>query len=621
MSVPNGAALTVNPFAHRRRPAHYHVAAMKLSAARGGTRPAIELGSDPAEVWLVERVIAVARVLVAAAALFVVRLDPERYGPFADTLLIAYVAFALALMAVLLPVGATPRRVPFIVQTIDLVFAAALTLFSGPNSPLFAIFLYPLVAAAYRWGFGQVMVTAAVIDGLLVAEAILVRATWLSEVNGIADPPEFDPHSVLRRAITVAVAAAVVGYLAENEKRRRFEARAISQVLSRIRLDGTLVETVNLILTSVGRLFRANGVVMIVEEQASGRILRWATDSMDDDRGMVRPEPVSEAQRGDYLFEAPGAAWYASGRWRLQRRRRFGVALDVDGRRLKTTTLRVPEGFLTANPCRRLVGATLPLGDEWTGRLFVLDPGVGVHREQNARFALRLAGAVGPALYGHYLLRRLRTDSQALERRRIARELHDGVTQSLLGLEMEVVVLRRRAMAEAPQFTADLSRVHAIVRDEVIAVRELMEGIRVGDVEASDLPHHLSEVVDRFSRHTGIVARFISDGRAVALTPHVCRQVTRIVHEALVNVRKHSAASHVVVRADAEGNRWKLSITDDGHGFQFAGRLSQDELEKTRQWPRAIAERVQLIGGVMTVESKPGLGASIEVAVPLEEVS
>jgi len=208
--------------------------------------------------------------------------------------------------------------------------------------------------------------------------------------------------------------------------------------------------------------------------------------------------------------------------------------------------------------------------------------------------------------------------AQALERSRIARELHDGVTQSLLGLEMEIVVLRRRAIKEAPQFIEDLARVHGIVRDEVVTVRELMEGIRVDDVEMGDLANHLNDLVDRFSRHTGIAARFVSDGRQASLTPYARRQLGRIVHEALVNVRKHSGADRVLVRAAVDEGFWKLTVEDDGRGFPFAGRRTQAELEAQRQGPRMIGERARIIGGELAVESRPGFGSCVEVVVPLE---
>jgi len=104
----------------------------------------------------------------------------------------------------------------------------------------------------------------------------------------------------------------------------------------------------------------------------------------------------------------------------------------------------------------------------------------------------------------------------------------------------------------------------------------------------------------------------------VTLTPYVRRQMAGIVHEALVNVRKHSGADRVLVRSEVTDGWWKVSIEDDGRGFAFGGRLTQEELDAQRQGPRTIGERVRIIGGVMAVESRPGFGARVEVAVPLQ---
>jgi signal transduction histidine kinase len=581
---------------------------------------AFELRTDPAEPRLVERVIAVARALLAVTAVAVVRLDPRgptRYIGITSVLLVGYVVFSLILLVVLRRARTIPAQLPLMAQTVDIGFAAAMTLFSeGPTSPVFNFFLYPLLAAAYRWGFREVMITACAVDVLIGVEAILVDSGVI--LAGV----QLQLNTFLVLATSVGATGAAVGYLAENEKRRRLESRAIALVLGRARLGGKLVDTLNRVLGSVRSVFRAKQVLLVLQEQESERTWLWATDPSGRDEPLALPDQLSGAQRDDYLFEMPGAAWHAAAGLLPRRGRSFDVvALDGLGRQVPAAELALPEGFITAHPCRRLIGASLPLSEEWTGRLFVIEPGYGIHREQSARLALRLVNQVGPAVYGHYLLRQLRTRAQTLERGRIARELHDGVTQSLLGLEMEIVVLRRRALAEAPQLAEDLTRVHRIVRNEVITVRELMEGIRVGDVESEDLLHHLSEVVDRFSRHTGITARFVSDGRAAPLTPHACRQLARILHEALVNVRKHSSARRVLVRADTNAASWKLSIEDDGRGFPFAGRLSHSELDASRQGPRTIGERVRLIGGLMTVESKPGFGSRVEVEVPSKVAS
>jgi signal transduction histidine kinase len=585
---------------------------MDAIPAERGDRPALQVRADPTETRLVERALAVARLLISMAAVLVILLVPP--GPSVDvalpeTLLALYAIFASILLAALLAAKTIPPRLPLIVQTVDVAFAAALSLLPATTNDSFVTFLlYPLFAAAYRWGFREVMITAGVIESVMAAQTFLVGS------SAVVD-------TFILRATSVAAAGAAVGYLAEHERRRRFEDRAISLVLGRIRLGGKLADTVNLVLALVRNALRATQVVLVLKEQSSGRVLLWPTQRSSSEPLIGRPEQVPLTRQDDYLFETPGAAWHATTGTVPRRRQRFDVvALDDLGRRLPPGKLSLPDGFLAAHPCTRLIGASLRLSDEWIGRVFVLGPGMGVHREQSARFALNLANRIAPAVYDHYLVRRLRTHAQALERGRIARELHDGVTQSLLGLEMEIVVMRRRAVAEAPRLLEDLARAHRIVRDEVVTVRELMEGIRVGDVESGDLLHHLNDLVDRFSRHTGLVARFVSDGRVAALTPYVRRHMAGIVHEALVNVRKHSGADHVMVRTDVQDAWWKLSIEDDGRGFTFAGRRSQEELDALRQGPRTIGERVRLINGVMTVESRPGFGARIEVDVPIQAV-
>jgi signal transduction histidine kinase len=128
----------------------------------------------------------------------------------------------------------------------------------------------------------------------------------------------------------------------------------------------------------------------------------------------------------------------------------------------------------------------------------------------------------------------------------------------------------------------------------------------------------LTEVVTRFERDTGIEARLCADAGAAALSQSFTDEICHILQEGLVNVRKHSGARHVLVRAGAANGRVRLSIEDDGRGFPFSGRRSQMELAALHQGPAVIMERVRELGGEMAVESTPGLGARVVVAVPLQ---
>lgn len=100
------------------------------------------------------------------------------------------------------------------------------------------------------------------------------------------------------------------------------------------------------------------------------------------------------------------------------------------------------------------------------------------------------------------------------------------------------------------------------------------------------------------------------------MSPRLARELVRIAQEALVNIRKHSGASQVVVRFAASATNWTLGIDDDGHGFDPAGRHTLDDLDRTRRGPALIKERVRGIRGDMVLDSGPGRGTSLQISIP-----
>ena len=234
------------------------------------------------------------------------------------------------------------------------------------------------------------------------------------------------------------------------------------------------------------------------------------------------------------------------------------------------------------------------------------------------RFLQRLAHQIAPALYSVYLLRRLRSRVGALERARIANELHDGIIQSLIGLEMQLDALRR-SPGDAARVTSELEHIQQLLVREIRDVRDLMHQLEPIDVAPRHLLRQLEELVDRFRRETGIAARFVSEVEEVTLSPHVCHELVRITQEALVNVRKHSGARNVVVRFTSEAAAPTLIIDNDGRGLDFIGRLSQTELDRCRKGPVVIKERVRAIGGNLAIESSER-GVRLEITLPLRGI-
>jgi signal transduction histidine kinase len=245
----------------------------------------------------------------------------------------------------------------------------------------------------------------------------------------------------------------------------------------------------------------------------------------------------------------------------------------------------------------------------------VFDPSWQGETQEGLRFLLDLLRQVGPAVYNVYLLHRLRRRASAAERARFARELHDGAVQSLIAVEMQVDVLRRQAETTPAVVGGELGRIQGLLREEVLKLRELMQQMKLIDVDARRFLSMVTDTVERFERETGISARFVTDIEKLEMPGKVCREMLGIVQEGLVNVRKHSRARHVLVRLGSSDSQWSLTLEDDGKGFPFSGRLTQDELDQMGKGPMIIKERVRLIAGALTVESNPGQGTRLEIKV------
>jgi two-component system nitrate/nitrite sensor histidine kinase NarX len=265
----------------------------------------------------------------------------------------------------------------------------------------------------------------------------------------------------------------------------------------------------------------------------------------------------------------------------------------------------------------QMIAVGIDMPSEWTGCIFLIDPHVPRDRADALASAQRLARRLVPAIYNVYLLRRVRSRSVAEERARMARELHDTVVQSVLGVQVQLHALAVQASGVRRDLAEDLTRLGLTLREEVLRLRELMRHMKPIDPTPDQLMDAIAASVQRFETETGIRTRFITRADHVPLLPRDCLEVMRIVQEALVNVRRHSGARNVFVRFTVADEVCSLWIEDDGNGFPFVGRLSLSELDGQHQGPSVIKERVRRLGGQISVESAPGHGSRLEISFPV----
>jgi signal transduction histidine kinase len=499
-----------------------------------------------------------------------------------------------------------------LVHAADVVWPAVISMYAtGQRSPFFLFFVFVLLAAAYRWGLWETLGTAVVAVALMWGQGFLLHEGFRPVGAVIAD---FAPKRMFMRSVSLLITGLLLGYLAEQQKRLRSEKAVIARILGEARVDLGLSGTLQGILNQLLSTFGAEYAVLASQEANSFRVFVGQVTATSGDNGPLTWLNPAVDDRSLYLAECPADAFYAG--------RRAGssgglslVALDREGTRLRGVCADFMERLAIRHKFQSVASAAFSFGREWWGRLFLFNPR-SADRPDDLRFLQEIVRQVGPAVYNVYLLRRLRLRAGAVERARVARELHDGAVQSLIAMEMQVDVLRRQSAGESERISNELGRIQGLLREEILKLRELMQEMKSIEVDARRLPGFVTDTVERFQRETGISARFVFDLEPTEMPQRVCRELARIVQEALVNVRKHSQARKVLVRLFSGDSQWRLTIEDDGQGFGFSGRLSQAELDQTHTGPVVIKERVRLIDGELTIESSPGHGSRLEITVP-----
>jgi len=199
--------------------------------------------------------------------------------------------------------------------------------------------------------------------------------------------------------------------------------------------------------------------------------------------------------------------------------------------------------------------------------------------------------------------------AQELERRRLARELHDETGQALTSI---LLGLRGLEEAQSPEdLRAAVSEVRDLVRSTLQDVRRLAVELRPKALDDFGLVAALERLTDSFAEQTQIGVEFvhnIPDGR---LPPEIETALYRIVQESLTNIVKHARAGNVSIVLRGSSESVSVVVEDDGVGFE-PGREPGDGIGLV-----GMRERVGISGGTITVESRPGAGTTLRAEVPL----
>jgi signal transduction histidine kinase len=547
-----------------------------------------------------ERVIALSRLIVAAASLLAVVLDPSAFGQYdayvTRTLALGYLAAALGLLALLWRATVIRERWQFLIHVFDLAAASLfISLTAGTDSPFFLYLIFALMSAALRWETRGIAWTGAAVLTVFVG-------AYLTKV-GTDTPPGLNSF-VIRTTYLVVVAlmlrhlSTYAAHVREITNKLRTWQPAVSNETGRVIRDA---------LGYAADVLAAPRAAMVWEDTDEPEVwmVWWTRGEITVRRerpGVFYPLVAAPYEDADFLCRDPSAG------------RPAVVFTSRD--RIETALVSMPP--VHAEFIRRFGIRTLLAVRCGPGRLLVVDKPQPT--ADDLRLAQTVAHQVSSSLDQVALLQRLEDMSVFEARRRVARDLHDGILQSLTAITLRLQAMGR-TLDEARRLR--IEAIQTVIRDEAARLRRFIQELslpasRPGE-EYLALSGELDFLRHQLERDWRLRVELVGHN-LVQVPSHIVRDVYFIVREALINVARHADASTARASLATDGKRLTITVADDGRGFPFRGRYEGAELVAMDRAPKVLYERVASRGGRLVVESSAG-GSSLEIELPLSETS
>ncbi|HSJ54627.1 MAG TPA: sensor histidine kinase [Anaerolineae bacterium] len=243
---------------------------------------------------------------------------------------------------------------------------------------------------------------------------------------------------------------------------------------------------------------------------------------------------------------------------------------------------------------------------------------VSIHREQRAA----LAEAYERQAAAHRRLQQYAATVEELgisrERNRLARELHDTLAHSLSAATVQLEAVRSVWPVDSVRAQMLLDQTDETIRRGLVEARRAMQQLRASPLAEEGLTKALRQLAETAAERSGTTLELrlepSLDGRA---SPAAEQGLYRVAQEALENVVRHAEARHLIVRLEAPDESLMLTVQDDGRGIVTGGWPGGQPGELDGLGILGMKERAGVVGGRLDIESRPGLGTTVRLAVPL----
>jgi signal transduction histidine kinase len=203
------------------------------------------------------------------------------------------------------------------------------------------------------------------------------------------------------------------------------------------------------------------------------------------------------------------------------------------------------------------------------------------------------------------------------ERERLAQEIHDTLVQGFTGIVMHLEAAEGALPSEMKTLQRHLDQARRTARENLVEARRLMWALQPAAFAHAALPEVLTNLAQGWTERNAIASLATVTGTARALRPEIEVTLLRAAQEALANTGKHAHASQVILTLSYMEDVVVLDVQDDGDGFDPTHLLPSPAGETASRFGlQALRKRVEQLGGTLSLESAPGEGTTLAVALP-----
>ncbi len=209
--------------------------------------------------------------------------------------------------------------------------------------------------------------------------------------------------------------------------------------------------------------------------------------------------------------------------------------------------------------------------------------------------------------------------AQEEERRRVAREIHDGPAQLMSNVVLKAELCERMIEVDLDKAKKELAELKQFIRDSLQDVRKIIYNLRPMSLDDLGLVPTLKKYFENFQEETGITVSFQTRGIVNGLKSVISLTLFRLVQESLNNVKKHSKAGNVFINFEVVKSFLRLYIFDDGIGFDTEKLKEKSDDISSGFGFVSMRERIELLDGEIDIKSEPGKGTRISIKIPFEQ--